>query len=92
MTSSQTPQTKTQNTISNEYQELRRIIRSNFGQVRDRKIQEDISYLIREIESYGFDFFPEHYIRSCVNELRSYVDKYYRNRQSTRRNQSKKSA
>lgn len=92
MAPQQTPKTETQKSIYNEYQELRRIIRSNSGQVRDRKTQEDISYLIREIECYGFDFFPEHYVRRSVNELRSYVDKYYRNRRPTRRNRPKKSA
>jgi len=36
--------------------------------------QKEIMFLIQRIEDYGFNFFPDHYIRDQVVELEAILD------------------
>jgi len=51
--------------------ELRNITRGNI-KIDDQK---EIAHLINEIEQYGFDFFPNHYVYDKVVELEVFVRK-----------------
>lgn len=40
----------------------------------DRQFEEDIAHIIRHIETYGFKFFPNHYIRSDIEALEGMLE------------------
>lgn len=41
------------------------------SQYMTKETQIDVAFLIRDIQNYGFEFFPEHYIEEKINELES---------------------
>jgi hypothetical protein len=40
-----------------------------------KNIETEISYTINEIESYGFDFFPNHYLWELLDKVESLLDR-----------------
>lgn len=41
----------------------------NCNGVRDKEQEQEICFMIREVEEYGFRFFPEMYVEDKIEEL-----------------------
>lgn len=46
---------------------------------RDKSLEMEIAWTIHEIEKYGFNFYPEHYIEDKMQELEK-LSKTFKNR------------
>ncbi len=58
--------------LKSRYVNARRELRS-YRTTKEQ--QKEIMFLIQRIEAYGFDFFPDHYIRHHVVELENKIER-----------------
>lgn len=64
--------------VKDDYEAL---LREAIGKIRNtwnhklrKELQIELSWISNEIEKYGFDFHPEHYLREKMDELEKFVD------------------
>ena len=51
-----------------------------------KTIEIEISYVINEIESYGFDFFPNHYLWELLDKVEQMLDRAIMQRNEVKTN------
>lgn len=73
-----TEPTRAFNLVKSDYEYLVRTAIRKIERIesyaRYKKAQIELSWISNEIEAYGFEFFPEHYLREKMDRLEEFVD------------------